>query len=278
MARLFARWPAALERTVEVAERIGFDLSQLQVRIPRRAGSAGQDGHEHLTDLAWEGAAWRYPGGVPEKVQRAPAPGARPDRGAGLSQLFPHRPRHRRLGEGPGHPLPGTRIGGQFGGLLLPGGHGGRSHPAQSRRALRPLHLQGARRAARHRRRLRARAARAGHAVRLRALRPRAGGDLRHRHPLSPAQRHPRRRQGAGPDRGHHRRPGRHGVGKLGRGPSRRPHPPGGPGSGQSRRSAARRPWPTNSWAFPATSRSTSAASCSPSGGWTRPCRSATPP
>ena len=69
MARLFARWPRALERTLEVADRIGFDLSQLKYEYPDEPVPPGKTAIQHLTDLAWAGAAWRYPGGVPETVQ-----------------------------------------------------------------------------------------------------------------------------------------------------------------------------------------------------------------
>ena len=64
------------------------------------------------------------------------------------------------------HPLPGPRLGGQLGGLLLPRHHRGRSgaHGA----AVRALPLARARRAARHRPRHRARAARGGDPARLR--------------------------------------------------------------------------------------------------------------
>jgi error-prone DNA polymerase len=68
MARLFARWPAALERTVEVASRIGFDLSQLRYEYPDEPVPPGKTAMAHLTDLAWQGAAWRYPDGVSNKV------------------------------------------------------------------------------------------------------------------------------------------------------------------------------------------------------------------
>ncbi|HEY5070965.1 MAG TPA: error-prone DNA polymerase [Caulobacteraceae bacterium] len=68
MARLFSRWPAALERTAEVAERIAFDLSQLRYEYPDEPVPPGKTAMAHLTDLAFEGAAWRYRGGVPKKV------------------------------------------------------------------------------------------------------------------------------------------------------------------------------------------------------------------
>ena len=70
MARLFARWPEAVARTVEVADRINFDLSQLRYEYPDEPVPAGKTAIAHLTDLAWQGAAWRYPGEIPMKVQR----------------------------------------------------------------------------------------------------------------------------------------------------------------------------------------------------------------
>ena len=70
MARLFARWPRALERTLEVAGRIGFDLSQLKYEYPDEPVPPGKTAIEHLTDLAWKGAAWRYPGGTREKERK----------------------------------------------------------------------------------------------------------------------------------------------------------------------------------------------------------------
>ncbi|PIB93821.1 error-prone DNA polymerase [Caulobacter sp. FWC2] len=68
MARLFDRWPRAVERTVEIVERIGFDLGQLDEEYPDEPVPAGKTAMEHLSDLTWSGAAWRYPAGVPEKV------------------------------------------------------------------------------------------------------------------------------------------------------------------------------------------------------------------
>ncbi len=70
MGRLFARWPGALERTLEVAGRIGFDLSQLKYEYPDEPVPPGKTAIGHLTDLAWAGADWRYPGGVAEKEQK----------------------------------------------------------------------------------------------------------------------------------------------------------------------------------------------------------------
>lgn len=69
MARLFERWPRAVARTVEVVERIGFDLEQIREQYPDEPVPPGKTAMEHLADLTWRGAAWRYPHGVPEKVQ-----------------------------------------------------------------------------------------------------------------------------------------------------------------------------------------------------------------
>jgi error-prone DNA polymerase len=68
MARLFERWPQAVERTVEIVERIGFDLGQLNEQYPDEPVPPGKTAMQHLTDLTWAGAAWRYPNGVEDKV------------------------------------------------------------------------------------------------------------------------------------------------------------------------------------------------------------------
>jgi error-prone DNA polymerase len=70
MARLFSKWPRAVERTVEVAERIGFDLGQLKYEYPDEPVPVGKTAIGHLRDLAWKGAAWRYPGAIPDKVRK----------------------------------------------------------------------------------------------------------------------------------------------------------------------------------------------------------------
>ncbi len=71
MARLFASFPGAVERTVQIARRAGaFSLDQLRYEYPEETCPAGSTPMEHLTALTWKGAAERYPGGVPEKVDR----------------------------------------------------------------------------------------------------------------------------------------------------------------------------------------------------------------
>ncbi|THD77398.1 MAG: error-prone DNA polymerase [Phenylobacterium sp.] len=70
MARLFAKFPGAVERSIEIVERIGFDLGQLSYEYPDEPVPPGKTAIQHLRDLAWEGAKWRYPDGVPEKVSQ----------------------------------------------------------------------------------------------------------------------------------------------------------------------------------------------------------------
>ena len=70
MMKLFAGAPAAVSRTVEVAERCAFSLDELRYEYPEELCPAGSTPARHLTDLTWAGASRRYPGGVPDKVRR----------------------------------------------------------------------------------------------------------------------------------------------------------------------------------------------------------------
>jgi error-prone DNA polymerase len=62
-------WPAAVERSVEIAARCTFSLDELKYDYPDAIVPAGRTADEHLADLAWKGARKRYPEGVPEKVE-----------------------------------------------------------------------------------------------------------------------------------------------------------------------------------------------------------------
>ena len=68
MARLFALWPEAVARSLEIAELCRFSLSELKYEYPDEPVPPGKTAMQHLTDLAWAGADWRYPDGVPRKV------------------------------------------------------------------------------------------------------------------------------------------------------------------------------------------------------------------
>ncbi len=176
------------------------------LRIPGRTGARGPDAdraparaHRHRRARALPARLAGQRAGTDRKGNGA-------DRSAALRSLLPHRARHRALCTLAEHPVPGPRLGGQFGGLLLPGHH--RSQPDAHHAAVRALHLARAQRAARHRRRFRARAARGSHPVHLRQVRHRAHRAGRRAQHLPHARRGARHRQGARPRRAADRRAG----------------------------------------------------------------------
>ncbi|MBB3763526.1 error-prone DNA polymerase [Sphingomicrobium lutaoense] len=69
MVRLFARWPHAIAATRQVADACTFSLDELRYEYPDEPIPRDRTPDEQLERLAWEGAARRYPGGVPEKVK-----------------------------------------------------------------------------------------------------------------------------------------------------------------------------------------------------------------
>ena len=69
MARLFAGHEEALARTIEIADACSFSLDELKYEYPDEPVPEGKTPQSHLEDLTWEGAAWRFPGGIPEKVR-----------------------------------------------------------------------------------------------------------------------------------------------------------------------------------------------------------------
>jgi error-prone DNA polymerase len=71
MHRLFSEYPEALARTREIVDRCRFDMSELQYQYPEEAMVPGLDAQQSLTKFAWEGAADRYPEGIPDKVRKA---------------------------------------------------------------------------------------------------------------------------------------------------------------------------------------------------------------
>jgi error-prone DNA polymerase len=68
MARLFSRYPEALARTLAIAERCRFSLDELAYQYPLEATMPGLTPQQALERLTFEGAAARYPEGVPGKV------------------------------------------------------------------------------------------------------------------------------------------------------------------------------------------------------------------
>ena len=68
MARLFRLWPEAVARSLEVAERCRFSLDELAYQYPHEVVDDGLTAHATLEKRTWEGAAERYPEGLPDEV------------------------------------------------------------------------------------------------------------------------------------------------------------------------------------------------------------------
>jgi len=71
MIELFHRWPHAIAATRAVADACCFSLMELRYEYPDDPLPKGRTPQQHLEMLAWDGAKWRYPDGVPEKVEKA---------------------------------------------------------------------------------------------------------------------------------------------------------------------------------------------------------------
>ena len=74
MARLFARHPDAIARSLEIADACAFSLEQLKYEYPDEPVPPGKTAQQHLEDLTWAGARKRYPkdrypDGIPEDVK-----------------------------------------------------------------------------------------------------------------------------------------------------------------------------------------------------------------
>src|SRR6202171_4863298 len=65
MARLFSRYPEAFARTLEIAGRCAFSMDELAYQYPEERTMPGLTPQEALEKLTWEGAAGRYPEGLP---------------------------------------------------------------------------------------------------------------------------------------------------------------------------------------------------------------------
>ena len=69
MVRLFATFPDAIARTVDIANAIRFSLADLKNEYPDEPVPPGKTPQEHLEDLTWSGAHWRYSGRMPQNVR-----------------------------------------------------------------------------------------------------------------------------------------------------------------------------------------------------------------
>jgi error-prone DNA polymerase len=69
MIELFAEYPEAVARTLEVSERCTFSLDELRYEYPEELCPPGTTPLQYLTRLTEEGARQRFPAGVPGKVR-----------------------------------------------------------------------------------------------------------------------------------------------------------------------------------------------------------------
>ena len=73
MARLFAGYPEAIARSLEIIARCVFSLSELRYQYPfetYRDETGEITAQQRLDHLVWQGAAGRYPEAVPESVEK----------------------------------------------------------------------------------------------------------------------------------------------------------------------------------------------------------------
>jgi DNA-directed DNA polymerase III PolC len=69
MRRIFAGHEEAVDRTIEIAARLQFDIRSLRYEYPSEIAD-GESASDRLTRLAHKGLEWRYPEGIPERAQK----------------------------------------------------------------------------------------------------------------------------------------------------------------------------------------------------------------
>ena len=69
MTRLFSRYPEAVARTMDIAARCTFNMDELAYQYPEERTLPGLTPQQALEKLTWEGAAERYPEGLPDEVR-----------------------------------------------------------------------------------------------------------------------------------------------------------------------------------------------------------------
>jgi error-prone DNA polymerase len=216
MERRFAPFPDAIAATADIARRCTFDLSELSYQYPHEQVIDGLTAQQALERLSADAVERLFPDGVPQAYRDQIAHELRLIERTRLRPLLPHRECHRLVrrrrvascARGAGRP-PTPAVCFVLGITSI--------NPIEARASVRALRLPGAARAARHRRRLRARAPGGGHPVDLRDLwAPSCGADRR-RLPLSRAWRRARGRQGPRAARGRDRRrwPASSGAGAM---------------------------------------------------------------
>src|SRR5260370_32554649 len=71
MARLFRDAPEAIEQTAALDAVMSFSLDGLRYEYPEEMRAGFATPQDALVHLAWEGAAARYPDGIPDTVRQS---------------------------------------------------------------------------------------------------------------------------------------------------------------------------------------------------------------
>ena len=133
MARLFRDFPESLAETTAVFERLAFSLDELSYQYPDEPAGDAASPQEALVRLTEEGARQRFPAGVPAKIRESLEHELALIDRLHFAAYFLTVHDIIRFARAQGHPLPGPRLGRQFGRLLLPRHHRGRTRrPAAS--------------------------------------------------------------------------------------------------------------------------------------------------
>src|SRR5690606_4148910 len=69
MARLFQHCPEAIAETERLSERLTFSLDELRYEYPDETREGFATPQDALVHFTYEGAARRYPAGIPDKVR-----------------------------------------------------------------------------------------------------------------------------------------------------------------------------------------------------------------
>ena len=111
MDRLFRRYlrdASPVARSVEMAARCAFSLSELRYQYPDEVAHPGRTPQQELERLTWEKAPVRYPEGHRrEGCATSSSPRAAPHRRTRLRALLPDGALDRRRGAAARHPVPG---------------------------------------------------------------------------------------------------------------------------------------------------------------------------
>lgn len=69
-ARRFARYPGAIQRTVEIAQELSFSLKKVSPGLPRSLSPDGVEPHEYLREIVYAAVPRRYPDASAETLER----------------------------------------------------------------------------------------------------------------------------------------------------------------------------------------------------------------